>query len=105
MGVIKNILRGELENLIKQKRVFENELYELPAGSLCRFKRSGFMYYYLKVRRGNKVRNLYKGKIKEDEMSKFKKVKSSRRKLRRSLSEIKKKVKYLRSVLRGKTDI
>ncbi len=105
MGVIKGVLKEELENSLRMKSGYERELAKLPKGSLIKKKVKGHEYYYLVKREGGKVRFIYKGKASEEEIKKYKEAKEYRAKYRKLLSQVKKQIKFLRSTLRGKESI
>ena len=105
MGVIKGALKEELNNSLQMKRSFERELAKLPKGSLIKKKIKGHEYYYLLLRQKEKIKFIYKGKLSGDEVQKFKEAKEYRAKYRKSLSKIKKQIRFLRSALRGKESV
>jgi sRNA-binding regulator protein Hfq len=105
MGVIKGVLKEELENSLQMKKDYERELAKLPKGSLIKKKIKGHEYYYLLLREGGKVKFIYKGKVSEDVIRKYKVAKAYRAKYRKLLSKIKKQIRFLRSSLRGKESI
>jgi hypothetical protein len=106
MPVIKGVLREELENSLRMKEDYERELAKLPEGSLIRKKIKGHEYYYLVLRKKGKVKFIYKGKnVSEAELEKYKEAKEHRAKYRKSLSQVKKQVKFLSSALRGKEPV
>ena len=105
MKVIKSVLREELANSLAMKKDYERELAKLPKGSLVKKKIKGHEYYYLQVREKGKVRFIYKGKLSDKEIQKYKQAKEYRAKYRKLLSEIKKQIKFLRSTLRGKDSV
>lgn len=105
MGVIKGVLKEELENSLRMKEDYERELAKLPKGSIIKKKIKGHEYYYLLFREKGKVKFVYKGKVSEEELKKYKEAKAYRAKYRRSLSQLKKQIKFLRSALRGKESI
>ena len=106
MPVIKGVLREELENSLRMKEDYERELAKLPEGSLIKKKIKGHEYYYLVLRKKGKVKFIYKGKnVSEAEQQKYKEAKEYRAKYRKSLSQVKKQIKFLRSALRGKEPI
>ena len=106
MPVIKGVLQEELENSLRMKEDYERELAKLPEGSLIKKKIKGHEYYYLVFRKTGKVKFMYKGKnVSEAELKKYKEAKEYRARYRRSLSQIKKQIKFLRSALRGKEPI
>ncbi|HBG64770.1 MAG TPA: hypothetical protein DDX16_11155 [Candidatus Omnitrophica bacterium] len=105
MGVIKGVLKEELENSIRMKSDYERELAKLPKGSLIKKKVKGHEYYYLLLREKGKVRFIYKGKVSDEEIKKYKEAKEYRAKYRKLLSQVKKQIRFLRSTLRGKESI
>ena len=105
MGVIKGVLREELENSLQMKKDYERELTKLPKGSLIKKKIKGHEYYYLLLREDGKVKFIYKGKVSEEEVKKYKEVKRLRAKYRKLLSQVKKQIRFLRSTLRGKESV
>ena len=106
MPVIKGVLREELENSLRMKQDYERELAKLPKGALVKKKIKGHEYYYLVLREKGKVKFIYKGKtVSEAELRKYKEAKEYRAKYRKSLSQVKKQIKFLRSALRGKEPI
>lgn len=105
MGVIKGVLKEELKNSLRMKKSYEQELARLPKGSMIKKKIKGRDYYYLLLREKGKVRFVYKGKIGEEEIKKYGKAKELRAKYRNLLSKVKKQIKYLKGVLRGKESI
>ncbi len=104
-GVIKGVLAEELENSIRMKKGFEEALGKLPKGCLVSKKIRGHEYYYLVVRQGGKVKYFYKGKVSGEEKDKYTKAKALRAKYRKSFSQIKKQIRFLRGALRGKEAI
>jgi len=105
MGVIKGVLREELENSLQMKKNYKSEIAKLPKGSLVKKIIKGHEYYYLILRKEGKVKFVYKGKISKEELQRYKKAKASRQKYRGLLSKVKKQIRYLRSVLRGKEEV
>lgn len=105
MGVIKGVLKEELENSIRMKSDYERELAKLPKGSLIKKKVKGHEYYYLLSREKGKVRFIYKGKVPDEEIKKYREVKEYRAKYRKLLSQVKKQIRFLRGTLRGKESI
>jgi len=105
MGVIKGVLREELENSLRMRNDYEKELAKLPKGSLIKKKIKGHEYYYLVIREGRKVKFVYKGKVSAEVIKKYKEAKEYRAKYRKLLSQVKKQIRFLRSTLRGKESI
>jgi hypothetical protein len=77
----------------------------LPKGSLIKKKVKGHEYYYLLSREHGKVKFVYKGKVSEEEIKKYREAKEYRAKYRKLLSQVKKQIRFLRSTLRGKESV
>jgi hypothetical protein len=105
MAAIKGVMREELENSIQMKEDYERELAKLPKGSLVKKKIKGHEYYYLLVREDGKVKMIYKGKVPEDIIKKYKEAKEYRARYRKLLSQVKKQIKFLKGALRGKESV
>jgi len=84
------------------KRRYEKVLNELPKGSLVEKSIKGHKYFYLAIRKGNKVRFIYKGKISEEEKKKYREAKELRAKYRKLLSQLKKQIVFLKKALNRK---
>ena len=105
MNVLKGVLKEELDNSLRMKKNYERELARLPKGSLIKKKIKGHEYYYLVVREAGKVRFIYKGKVSQQQLQKYRQAKEYRAKYRELLSEVKKQIRFLRSALRGKEPV
>jgi len=105
MGVIKGVLKEELENSLRMKKEYERALKELPKGCLAEKVIRGHRYCYLAQRVGKKVKYIYKGKISEAEKNKYHQAKVLKGKYRKLLSQVKKQVNFLKGTLRGKESI
>jgi len=105
MGAIKSVLKEELANSLQMQQNYERELKRLPKGSLIKKKVKEHEYYYLVLREKSKVKFVYRGKVSEGEIKKFKEAKELRAKYRNLRSQVKKQVRFLRRVLRGKNSI
>jgi len=104
-GVIKSVLAEELQNALRMKQKYEKALKDLPQGCLVVKNIRGHKYVYLVRRVGQKVKYVYKGKISKQEKEKYAKAKALRAKYRNLLSQIKKRIRFLRSSLRGKESV
>lgn len=106
MGIIKDILREEMENSLRMKENYERELAKLPRGSLIKKNIKGLEYFYLICREHGKVRFIYKGKsVPSSEIKKYQEAKKYRAKYRKLLSECKKQIKFLKGALREKKSV
>ena len=100
--VIKGVLKEELENSLKMKKRYEEELAKLPLGSLIKKRIKGHEYYYIVLRKNGKVKFIYKGKeVSSEVINVYAEAKELRAKYRKALSQLKKQIKFLRSALRG----
>ena len=105
MGPIKGVLKEELSNSLRMQRDYERELAKLPKGSLVKKIIKGHAYYYLVSRKDEKVRFVYKGKLSEAELRKYKEIKDGRARYRKLLAQINRQVLFLRKSLRGKESV
>jgi hypothetical protein len=104
--VIKSVLREELANSLRMKKRYEQELAKLPKGSLIKRNIKGHEYYYLVYRENGKFKSVYKGKsVRNKDLKKYQEAKNLRSKYRKALSQLKKQIRYLKGVLRGKEEI
>lgn len=104
-GVIKGVLEEELLNSLRMRKDYESALSKLPQGCLVEKKIRGHKYYYIVKREGLKVVYFYRGKISPKEVNKYNEAKPLRAKYRHGLSKVKKQIKFLKGVLRGKESI
>lgn len=103
---IKDVLREELASSVRMKARFEAELAALPRGSLVRRIIKDHAYYYLISRENGRFRSVYRGKsVSPAELRRYREAKAKRAKYRRSLSQLKKQIRYLKGALRGKEEI
>lgn len=106
MGVIKGVLKEELGNSIRLKEEYEKALEKYPGGSLIIKNIKGHDYYYWAFRKGKRVRFVYKGKkLSKEFIADFEKSKRLRIKYKQLISDLNKRIKYLRKALHGKEDI
>ncbi|HEY4715895.1 MAG TPA: hypothetical protein VII00_02195 [bacterium] len=104
-GVIKGVLAEELQNSLRMKKGYEDALRKLPKGCLALREIKNHKYYYLVIRKGKKVKYIYKGKLSEEEIKQYEREKLLRAKYRKLLSQVKRQIRFLRSSLRGKEAI
>ena len=105
MKVIKSVLKEELANSLAMKKDYEKELAKLGKGSLVKKKIKGHEYYYLQVREEGKGRFIYKGKLSDEEVKGYEQAKEYRARYRKLLSEVRKQIKFLKGILRGKESV
>lgn len=106
MGVIKGVLKEELENSIKMKSDYEKALKAYPGGCFVQKKIKGHKYYYLVIREGKKVKFIYKGKsLSKEDKEQLEKSRRMRRKYKQLIQKLNRQIRYLRKSLRGKEDV
>ena len=105
MGVIKDLLREELENSLRLRVDYKEELKKHPGGSIIVKEIRGHNYYYLAYRDAKKVKFIYKGKkISKDDIEKLKELRRLRAKYKKLIQKLDKRIKYLKKALHGKED-
>jgi len=106
MGVIKGVLKEELENSIRLRKDYKEALKKYPGGSLIKKEINGHKYYYLAFREGKRVKFIYKGKqLSKEFMAEFEKSKRLRARYKKLIQELDKRIKYLKKVIHGKEDV
>ena len=105
-GVIKGVLKEELDNSLRLKRNYEKELRRLPRGSLIRKKVKGRIYFYLEVWEEGKPRFIYQGvQCSKKDLEKYERAKKLRSQYKHQVSVLHKRIVFLRSSLRGNKPI
>jgi len=102
---IKPVLREELLNSQGMLADYERELAALPQGSLIRKSINGHTYYYVVLRDKGRVKFIYKGRSSKDEVASYRKARDLRAKYRRNISRLKRQIRFLKGVLRGKEEL
>jgi hypothetical protein len=103
MKIIKGVLAEELENSLQMKKRYAEALQKLPRGSLVKKNIGGRNYYYLAFRENKKVRFVYKGRLSEVEVKRYKDAQKMRAKYRKLCREVNQQIVFLKKVLRGKS--
>jgi len=103
MKVLKGVLAEELENSLQMKKRYKQALQKLPRGSLVEKNIGGRAYYYLAFRENKKVRFVYKGRLSEVEVTRYKDAQKMRAKYRKLYREVNQQIIFLKKVLRGKS--
>jgi len=105
VGVIKSVLREELDNSVRIKKEYRRALAEYPGGCIVKKKIKGHSYYYLAIRFGKKVKFIYKGKkISKEDIASLKKSKKMRKKYKKLIQKLDKRIKFIRRALRGREE-
>lgn len=101
MGVIKGVLKEELENSRDMLESYQREIAKIK-GCLVRKKIGKRYYYYLVKRQGNKVRFIYKGPISQEIKNTYAKQRKMLNKYKKLMLQVKNQIKFIRRALRGK---
>ena len=101
MGVIKGVLKEELENSLNMIKRYQEEIAKIK-GCLIRKKIGRRYYYYLAKRQGKKIKFIYKGPISEEIKKAYSQQRKMLSKYKKLLLKSKKQVKFLKRALRGK---
>ena len=105
MGVIKDLLKEELDNSLRLKKEYAEAFKKQQAGSVIRKKIRGHHYYYLAFRDANKVRFVYKGKnISPEEMNKIKEARRLKAKYKGLIYKLSGRIRYIKKALHGKEE-
>lgn len=103
MKIIRGVLSEELENSLQMKKQYKQALDAFPKGSLVEKNIKGRKYYYLAFREDKKVKFVYKGKMSEDELKRFREAQKMRAKYRKFYRQVNNQIIFLDKILRGKT--
>ena len=101
MGVIKGVLKEELQNSRDMLKSYQREIAKIK-GCLIRKKIGKRYYYYLAKRQGKKVRFIYKGPISEEIKNAYVRQRKMLGKYRKLVLQVKNQIKFIRRALRGK---
>jgi hypothetical protein len=102
MKIIKAVLEEELEKSMLAQGEYEKALTALPRGVLVKKLVKGYQYYYLMSREKGKVRFEYKGKLLGKDIKCYDAVKKDRARYRSLISEVKRRIAFIKKTLRGK---
>ena len=106
MGVIKGVLKEELENSKRMKKGYEKALKKHPGGSIVKKVIKNRVYYYLAIREGKKVKFIYQGKkLSKDFLAELEKSKRLRKKYKENIKKLNQQIKFLEKALHGKEDV
>ena len=102
MGTLDGILKEELERLVAAEKSYLREIKKLPKGSIQIKRIKKIAYPYLVVRQGKKVVSEYLGHRSGRELEKLKQAIAQRKKYERHLKEVKRNIKRISRMTRGK---
>ena len=101
MGVIKGVLKEELENSLNLQRRYQEEIDKIK-GCLVKKRIGRRYYYYLAKRQGKKIKFIYKGPASDEIRETCREQKRMLNKYKKLLSKAKQQIKFLKRALRGK---
>ena len=104
MGVIKGVLKEELENSRDMLKRYREEIVKIK-GCLIRKKIGRRYYYYLAKRQGKKVKFIYKGPISEEVRKAYAEQRKMLNKYKKLLLQVKHQIKFIKRALRGKETV
>jgi hypothetical protein len=102
MKIVKDVLENELKKAVLAEKDYEKTLTGLPRGVLVKKYVKGRQYCYLLSRENGKVRFEYKGKLMGKDVQYYETVKKDRALYRNKLSEVRKRIAFIKKILRGK---
>jgi hypothetical protein len=102
MGIIKGILKEELERLEELSVFYKNKIWEAPGGSISVKDRGGKKYIYLARRENKKVIFEYIGKDIPEVRNALNARLRQRKEFQSKLRQVKENLKEVRRSLRGK---
>jgi len=102
MKIIKGVLEEELRKSMLAQMECEKAMAALPRGVLVKKYVKGRQYCYIMSREKGKVRFEYKGKLLGKDIKYYDTVKKDRVRFRNLLSEVKKRIAFIKKTLRGK---
>jgi len=102
MKIIKGVLEEELRKAQLAQGEYEKALSALPRGVLVKKYVKGRQSCYLMSREKGKVKFEYKGKLLGKDIKYYDAVKRDRARFRQQLSEVKKRIAFIKKTLRGK---
>jgi hypothetical protein len=102
MKIIKGVLEEELRKAVLAQGECEKALAALPRGVLVKKYVKGRQYCYLLSREKGKVQFEYKGKLRGKDIKYYDTVKKDRARYRSLISEVKRRIAFIKKALRGK---
>ena len=102
MGTLDGILKEELARLTSVRKSYLREIKKLTKGSIQVKRIKGIAYPYLVVRKGKKVVSEYLGRYSKRELEALKQAITQRKKYEQHLKEVKRNLKRISRMTRGK---
>jgi len=101
MGVIRGVLKEELENSLEMLKRYQEEIARVN-GCLVKKRIGKKYYYYLARREGGRVKFIYKGPLSREIKDAYGQQREKLKRYKGLLSKVKGQIKFLRRALRGK---
>jgi hypothetical protein len=102
MKIIISVLEEELRKAMMARGEYEKALAAFPRGVLVKKYVKGRQYCYLMSRENGKVRFACKGKLFGRDIKYYDAVKADRSRYRTLLSEVGKRIAFIKKILHGK---
>ena len=102
MAMVFDILEEEKHRLLSLKARYEEQLSEMPKGSLSRKKRWNREYLYLAFRESGKVKFQYVGAVDSDAAEKAEAMVQRRKGFEKKLNQVKESLADVERGLRGR---
>lgn len=102
MKIIKGVLEEELKKAVLLQAEYVKAMIALPRGVLVKKYVKGRQYCYLMSREKGKLKFEYKGKMSGKDIKYYDTIKKDRARYRNLLSEVRKRIAFIRKTLRGK---
>lgn len=102
MAIVHDILEDERKRLLELKKQYEDQLTDLPKGSISIKKRRGRNYCYLAFRDEDKVRFKYLGLPESEAVAEMKSSLSRRKDIEANLKQVRQSLQEIERSLRGR---
>ncbi|MCK4513838.1 MAG: hypothetical protein KAU31_01205 [Spirochaetaceae bacterium] len=102
MAIIHDILEDERKRLLELKKRYEDQLADLPKGTISIKERRGRDYCYLAFRDGDKVRFKYLGLPESQAVAEAKSALSQRKDIEANLKQVRQSLQEVERSLRGR---
>ncbi len=102
MSAIQETVKEELENTLKTRQRYREELDTLPKGCLRRRMVQGQEYFYRVFREGAKVKYVYLGKLSEEQFNVHNESRLKRKAYKEAIKKLNQHIDYLKRILKVK---
>lgn len=98
--IVRSILEEELSRVKSLRKKYEEKIAEFPPGYLLARGAEGKKFFYLSYREGDRIKQVYLGKLSDEEIKKYKEQMKLKKQLREQLKETKQNIQYLEKLLK-----